>query len=289
MADYVVTGQRGAGKSLVMIGRIKEQLLRGRAVATNLDVDVFELFKDNPDIVFHNFYRLPDRPVGADMHNLGLGCTSMSESDFGDIILDELAIWLNARNWQSDGRQSLLDYLVQSRKHGWNTFMITQLLTSLDKQARGLLEHHVRCSRADRLRIPLIGWLISFVAKLFGLSAGKLPQVHLGHVTYGTGPTGIMVDRWVYRGKHLYNAYNTNQKFADDYPHGTYCYLPPSYLVEKRFKLGLPVDNFNSFHFMQDELGRAGYAPAIPYQLDYVGRPSWPVYPLPVLSKLIKT
>jgi len=289
MADYVVTGQRGAGKSLVMIGRIRDELLKGNAVATNLDVDVFELFKDKPHIFFNNFYRVPDRPSGDDLLALGLGGDTANESRFGNIILDELAIWLNARSWQGDGRQSLLDYLVQSRKKRWHTFMITQLLASLDKQARGLLEHHVRCSRADRLKIPLIGWIIAAIGKLFGLNAGKLPQIHLGHVSYGTGSNAIMVDRWLYRGKHLYPAYNTEQVFADDYPHGTYCYLPPSYLVEKRFKLGLPVDNFNSFHFMQDELGRDGYAPAIPYHTSYDGRPSWPSYPLPVLSKLVST
>ena len=230
MADYIVTGQRGAGKSLIMCQRIITSVRAGNRIATNLDLYLEYLLPlkiRNSEII-----RLPDHPSGADIRALGFGGASPLEGHFGDLILDELAIWLNARDWQDDKRRDLLNFLVLSRKSRWNTFLITQLLTSLDKQARGLLEHHISCGRTDRIRIPVIGWIIHLFGKLFHLKSGYLPLVHIGHITYGTGPGSIGAGQIVCRGLALYKAYNTEQKFGDAYPFGSYCYLQPRHLID---------------------------------------------------------
>jgi len=59
MPGWIIQGVRGEGKSLCAVGKIKEYMLRGRPVATNLDlfVDKF-LPEDNATIS----YRLPDHP-----------------------------------------------------------------------------------------------------------------------------------------------------------------------------------------------------------------------------------
>jgi hypothetical protein len=224
MADYIVSGQKGSGKSVIMIGRIQQTVLERKAmVATNMDLFLEYLF---PPDVKPVIMRLPDRPTGADMVALGESTDSKNEKRFGDVILDELAIWLNAREWNDGGkRKGLLDYLVMSRKYHWNTFLLTQLLNSLDKQARGLLEHHISAGRTDRLRIPIIGWLLAIFGRIFHIQADKLPQVHIGHITYGTGAGSLPAGQIITRGKHLWKCYNTDQKYLDDYPHGTYCFV----------------------------------------------------------------
>jgi hypothetical protein len=82
----------------------------------------------------------------------------------------------------------------------------------LDGQlVNALCEHLVVCKRTDRLNIPFFGKLF----KMIGL-AGKLPKVHIAKVYYGKSDSDMLVDRWWYRGKDLYGAYNTDQIFSDE-------------------------------------------------------------------------
>jgi len=232
MADYIVSGQKGSGKSILMCRRMQQSLVERKVpVATNMDLYLEELCPyDLKPLV----YRLPDRPNGHDMRLLGESTESRNEKKFGDIVLDELAIWLNARDWNDGGkRKGLLDYLVMSRKYHWNTFLLTQLLNSLDKQARGLLEHHISAGRTDRLRIPIIGWLLALFGRIFKVEADKLPQVHIGHITYGTGAGAMSAGQIITRGRHLWDCYNTDQKYLDDYPHGLYMLLPPCVFYDR--------------------------------------------------------
>lgn len=40
MAVYIVTGNLGAGKSLIAMGKMRDYLWRGRRIATNVNVHV---------------------------------------------------------------------------------------------------------------------------------------------------------------------------------------------------------------------------------------------------------
>lgn len=42
------------------------------------------------------------------------------------------------------------------------------------------------------------------------------PKIHVAKVYYGQTVSAMQVDRWWYRGRHLYGAYDTDQKFLDD-------------------------------------------------------------------------
>lgn len=61
MAGYVITGTRGAGKSLVAVARIRDYLESGKPVATNLDIDLPKLLKARPSAPL---IRMPDRQIG---------------------------------------------------------------------------------------------------------------------------------------------------------------------------------------------------------------------------------
>lgn len=184
-------------------------LLAGLPVATNMD-----LYPENflPPNSKATHVRLPDFPSSSDLWNIGMASSSRDESTFGLVALDELAVFLNSREWQGKTRDQVIKYLRHVRKQHWHTLFITQDIESIDAQARrALIEHKVVCKRTDRLSIPFLGP----VMRLIGLK-GRLPQVHMGVVRYGKQDYSPKVDTWWYRGNKLYNAYNTDQVFTDE-------------------------------------------------------------------------
>lgn len=229
MAVYFITGKLGAGKTLATVGRIREYLNGNRMVATNLDLSLEKLV--NPWAKNTKVIRVPDKPTVDDLENLPTPYTGdYDEAKMGGIFLDECGTWFNTRDYRDKTRQPLINKLLHIRKAGWDVFFIIQHLDMIDKQVREALgEHVVYCQRADRLGLPLITPL----AKLFGMNI-RPPKIHLGIVKYGTGAFAPVVDRWVYNGSDLYDAYDTRQVFgANDC--GIYSMLPP-YSVFGRYK-----------------------------------------------------
>lgn len=224
MAVYVVTGKLGAGKTLVAVGKIKDKLVQGCKVATNLDLNLDQLIGEKAKQT--RCYRIPDKPVLADLESIGTGTDDYDETNNGLLVLDECGTWFNARSWNDKSRQDVINWFLHARKLGWDIIFLIQDVTIMDKQARlALAEHVVYCRRLDRVTVPFIG-------ALYSLFMGKkipLPKVHLGIVKYGDSPQSLTVERWTYTGRALYPAYDTKQAFSDHYPHGTYSVLPPWY------------------------------------------------------------
>ena len=238
MADYIVQGKKGNGKSLVSVSRMREALLAGNIVATNLDLFLEHMLP--PGTRNCLVYRLPDKPAAADLKAIGRGLPHgvVDESRYGSIFLDECATILNARTFNDKGRAEFLDYYVHSRKLAWHTYFICQNLVQIDKQVReSLADLVVTCKRLDRLRVPFLG---AFTKTFLGFEI-RPPKAHIATVKYGHGVEAMMSDRWYYTGTDLYKAYDTEQVFRDDYPHGLYCYLSPWHLS---CKLGPPFKNF---------------------------------------------
>jgi hypothetical protein len=239
MAFYIVTGRLGAGKTLVAVSRIQRALSSGLRVATNLD-----LFPENMLPVSRrelSLTRLPDLPDVEHFEALGLGSDVVAdESKFGLIVLDECAAFFNARTWADKGRQGVIDWLKHSRKLRWNVYLIVQSESMLDKQIRDAFgEHLVVCKRMDRLSIPFVGPFF----KLLGVDL-RPPKIHVGIVRYGLSKSDPVVDRWMYRGHQLYDAYNTEQIFDADTSPGLNSALSP-YHVKGRI-----MDKFQLAKFM---------------------------------------
>lgn len=210
MSDYGVLGKKGSGKSLVTTARIRLFLLAGRKVATNLDLYLDRLL---PPQSKATVLRLPDFPTGADLWAIGKGGDSPDEDGFGLIALDELAVFLNSRQWRDDKRQEVISYLRHTRKQRWHTYLLSQGLKSIDSQIRDeLLDHTVILRRTDKLPIPILGKLL----KMANFS-GKFFRLHLGFVKYGIAHNSVEVDRWYVLGsKKLQSAYDTEQVFTNE-------------------------------------------------------------------------
>lgn len=223
MAVYVITGKLGSGKTIAAVGRMQEYLFAGRKVVTNIDINLAELIGRNKKTA--TMYRLPDVPTAADLEAIGQGSDSSAEETFGGIFIDEAARFLNTRNFQDKGRANFIDWLVHARKLRWDVYIIIQHVNALDKQIRDMFaEHIVTCMRLDRLTIPVIG----HITGLLGLPL-RLPKMHYAAVRYGSGQASFVVERWMYTGRSLYPAFNTEQKFNLSESCGLYQVLPPWY------------------------------------------------------------
>ncbi len=200
MAVYFVTGKLGSGKSLISVSKIRDYLGDGRRVATNLDLELDSMFT----YCKSSAVRLPDKPRVEDMLLLGDGYESddprdNNESRYGLIVLDECGTWLNSREWNDKGRRALIDWFLHARKRRWDIIFLIQDIESADSQiVRALCEHLVICRRLDRMRFMQV----------------PLPRVHIANVYYGRNKENF-VERWVYKGKDLYSAYDTRQVFRD--------------------------------------------------------------------------
>jgi len=207
MPVYIVTGKLGSGKTLSMVGRMRDYARAGKPVATNIDLDVRALLDSPPRAPI---YRLPDRPGIDALEALGSVHDTAREELNGCLVLDECGTWLNSRTWGDKGRAAVIDWLLHSRKLGWDVFLIVQNITLLDKQIRdSMAEYVVTCRRLDRIQIPLVGRFLSFITA--GMVKGLMPQVHLALVRYGIGPGSIHAQTWTYRGRDLYAAYQSVQ------------------------------------------------------------------------------
>lgn len=221
MSVYIVTGKLGNGKTLVTVGRIRDAIRAGCRVATNLDINLKEMFGAQAKNI--QLMRIPDKPTIEDLNAIGKGYDGheYDENKFGLLVLDECGTWFNSRNWQDKTRKEVNDWFLHARKLGWHVYIIIQDITMLDSQARDAIgELLVVCRRLDKLRIPLIGGLIKTLTG-FNLT---MPRIHRAKVTYADG---LISDVWVYRGNDLFRCYDTRQSFIQSYPHGTHSILPP--------------------------------------------------------------
>lgn len=223
MTVYIVTGKLGSGKNLAAVGRIRQYLERGLPVATNIDLNLPVLMRGRRKCGIVT--RLPDFPSPDDLEGLGAVDNKSNEENNGALVLDECGVLLNAREWGDKGRQRIIDWMLHSRKLGWDVYLIVQSMTLLDKQLReALAELVVTVRRTDRIQIPLFGTLIRWLSG--GWLKGKLPRIHVCSVRYGFGPSSAHAETWTFRGDEFFGAYPTKQRFTRHYDAGPYCLLP---------------------------------------------------------------
>lgn len=134
MTDYAITGKKRSGKGLFCVGLIRDALLSGKRVVTNMDIWPDQML---PPLSRATIVRLPDCPTVEDMEFLGRGYEGEYDDDRnGLIVLDESSKFFNARQWGDKARQPLLDWLIHSGKLGWDVYYQMQGLEQIDKQVR---------------------------------------------------------------------------------------------------------------------------------------------------------
>jgi hypothetical protein len=218
----LLAGKRGAGKSLIATSRIRDYLWAGRMVATNLNLYLEYLVPPRNKV---RPYRLPDWPTADDMMALPLGNPGLkwvegepypvirddhefNEDENGLLVLDELATFLNSRDWQAKDRQALINWLLHSRKYGWDLLFIAQHVGLVDKQVRdALFDLFATTRRLDKVQVPVFGR----IAAMMGFKL-RLPKWHVANVRYGMQQGAPLSETIWVRGKDLYKAYDTTQK-----------------------------------------------------------------------------
>lgn len=228
MGADLIQGKKGSGKSKLAVMQMRDKLKEGRLVATNLDLYLDKLM---PPMSRAVAIRVPDKPSIEDLEACGSGNNGdrYNEDHDGLMVLDELATWLNARTYADKGRGKVLDWLVHSRKLGWGTALICQDASQIDKQVReSQVDYVTRCVRLDRVRIPIVGWLIQ---ALFGKKRGVLPKLHIATRRLGADRNGLLAGNDVYRDGGVEKGYDTLQVFREDYPHGVHSLLSAWHLV----------------------------------------------------------
>lgn len=219
MSVYFVTGGLGSGKGLAAISQIRNYAQNGVKIAGNIDVYLEHLCHDINSRI--SYIRVPDRPTAFDLECLGSGNDSYDPYMNSLLVLDELATWFNARTWNQKGRAEIIDWLVHSRKHGWDVILIVQSIETIDKQLLELLmEYHVPMSDMSKINIPVLGrfWR-SISPKNRPLT---FPKIHIGTVLY---KNKVKADKWVFRARDLYSSYDTKQIFTENYPHAPHSQL----------------------------------------------------------------
>lgn len=240
MPGWIIQGVRGEGKSLAAVGKIKEYMLRGRPVATNLDLFLEKFLPiDNASLC----YRLPDFPRLQDFELLppAYDLAYKGEDMNGLLVLDELGTWCNSRSWNDKTRLKLLNWLFLSRKLHWDLILLAQDFSMIDSQVQTTLcDYLVQASRLDRQKIPYIAPIL----ELAGFNS-FMPKIHRYHVFYGLSTAQPPIETWTFTGKDFYDGYDTNQRFRDGMElmgntietaqmvdmRASYTYLPASYLT----------------------------------------------------------
>ncbi len=243
MSVYFITGGLGSGKGLAAIGKIREYAQNGCKIAGNLDVYLEHLCKDiNSKITYT---RVPDRPTAHDLNALGSGNEGYDPFQNSLLVLDELATWFNSRTWNEKGRAEILDWLVHSRKHGWDVILIVQSIETVDKQLTELLmEYHVPMSDLSKINIPIIGRLGRILKK--NNRPITFPKIHIGTVWY---KNKVKADKWIFRARDLYNAYDTKQIFTEHNEFGVHTQLSRWHL-EGRFSQQKTPFKLRAFRFV---------------------------------------
>lgn len=266
MTVYLVTGRLGSGKSLAAVGRMVDYLRKGRRVVANFHVDVSSVCITPKERLSRGVVEvIPDRPNSQVL--LGLGRGGPSEHEAGLLVLDECATFLNSRQWSGQDRAAVVDWFLHTRKLGWDVILIVQHQSMLDKQLReAICEYLVVVKRADKLRLPVIGW----IAKV------SLPRFHIAFVRYGMEPTAPIAERWIYRGNSLFAAYDTRWLSDATMAAGHYSVLPAT-LSRWRYRDApwprLAVWAARLFRGLFHALATLGGAPASRPGLPPAGRP----------------
>lgn len=214
----LLTGKRGAGKSLIAVFQIQERMLKGSIVATNINLNVQKLVGPRNKV---RPFRVPDHPTATDLQQLPLGNPSLAwvgdeikiqpgydEGKNGLLVLDELATFLNSRTWKEKDRQDLISWLLQSRKFGWDLLFLAQHPRLVDAQIRDSLFDLVGVTRRlDKITVPFFGKISAIIG--FRL---KMPRIHVAILRYGMHQDSPVAERIWTRGTSLFEAYDTTQK-----------------------------------------------------------------------------
>lgn len=155
----VYSGSVGTGKSLHASRDIRYRLNRrnGGEVVANFALG------DNANVKHPERYHYVPNSELSTQWLYDFAESYYSTHDFSEkgilLVLDEVQLWLNSRNWQAKDRLDLLEFLSQSRKWGYRIILIAQSMDMIDNQVRMLVEYEYNHRRLGNM--GMVGALLA--------------------------------------------------------------------------------------------------------------------------------
>lgn len=117
------------------------------------------------------------------------------------LYIDECQILFNARDWQRNKEKGWPLFFSVHRHYGFKVYLITQMLTSIDKQVRGVIEYYIQHRKVGNF--GMFGWFLGLLT---------------GNRLFVTVTMWAPVDEKIYSEFFLYKAkygrlYNTHALF----------------------------------------------------------------------------
>lgn len=165
----LVEGKLGAGKSLFAMRLVDDAIGAGKPVATNVELTPDALYRAAGAHPLRRWFPALRQRRAAKLSRLVFSSHDLGElmrvrlagegESRGVLVLDECHNWMNARSWSSKDRDELIRFFSQSRKLGFDVYLIAQRAEMIDKQVRNLAEYRItlknlRWYRKMGLRLP---------------------------------------------------------------------------------------------------------------------------------------
>lgn len=212
-------GQPGTGKSTLATGIALDYMREGRRVVCNFPIDPAPAsYSPKKGLAFACCEVIPARPAFAVVEKLGIGWRDPKhvgrEDLCGLLVIDESGPWLDSRKWNDKDRAQVIDWLLQSRKRGWDVLLIAQAPSLVDKQVReAVVEAYARCRRTDRMKVPVLGV--------------SLPRMHVAVSRYGLDQNAPVLQRWWYRGGLEHQCFQSYALFNAEADTAEHWVVPP--------------------------------------------------------------
>lgn len=165
---YAVKGRPGCGKSFYATRKIAKALSDGRCVVTNVvlqpgwsermarhDLSARLSGKSIDEIA--SGYRARLHALDSDdpeaMRELFRVRVAGTREGRVVAVLDEVHNWLNARTWNEGDRGEYVAWFTQHRKLGFDVYLLSQAIESVDAQIRRLIEYWVVLRNLKRWKV----------------------------------------------------------------------------------------------------------------------------------------
>ena len=180
MADTIIelfTGNIGSGKSYSAVERIYQHLLRGGHVYTNIALVqgavIRQALLDGFEIDFPVQYHFLNNEQILDFpRHISSGSSSAPVL----VVIDEIHLYFNSRDWQKTGK-GILTFLSQTRKLHVNIMGITQHEANLDGQFRRLVQFIWRHTDLAKVVIPVFQIPLNIPIIQAAMFDGQVPSI----------------------------------------------------------------------------------------------------------------
>jgi hypothetical protein len=165
---YAVKGRPGGGKSYYAARKAIQELMLGKCVVSNVNLRPGWAEKAAQHAYFS---RMRGKSVDEIASGLSLRYHQLDPDDTdalrelfrvrvageresrGVAILDEAHNWLNARKWNDGDRSDYVAWFTQHRKLGFDVYLLSQAIESIDAQIRRLIEYYVVLRNLKRWKV----------------------------------------------------------------------------------------------------------------------------------------